>query len=420
MFSGAKRKRSTTRSSLSDYEILGKIGEGTFGVVYKAKLRPSAGRSRQRKATVDYTKTYAIKKFKVPEKKGMSQSAIRELSLLKGLEHENIVNLVDIITDPENMTLSLVFEYAEHEIYEIIKWHREKGKPIPEERIKSIMWQLIDGINYLHQNWVIHRDLKPANILVMDENAESEAGRVKIADFGLARIFQSPQESLGKNGTVVTIWYRAPELLLDSQHYTPAVDMWAIGCIFAELLTREPLFRGKEEKEGAFQKDQLIKIISVLGTINPGMWPAVTEMKKWKDYHILRRFPRNLDEVVKLSKDSQAYNLLCEMLTYDPAKRITAKAALDHGYFKTSPVPEANVLKRKANSDIYPARRYVVDKDAPHPSQLNPGHTSSNAAPVSRASNASGMPRYNSGGSHKPTAGGGTTDNMHPPSDRRR
>lgn len=162
--------------------------------------------------------------------------------LLRECIHENIVKLVNVHINHGDMSLYLAFDYAEHDLYEIIRHHREKiSCSINAYTVKSLLWQILNGLNYLHSNWIVHRDLKPSNILVMGEGEEQ--GVVKIGDFGLARIFQAPLRPLSENGVVVTIWYRAPELLLGSKHYTSAVDMWAVGCIFAELLTLKPLFQ---------------------------------------------------------------------------------------------------------------------------------------------------------------------------------
>eukprot|EP00878_Enallax_costatus_P035578 GHUV01039754.1.p1 GENE.GHUV01039754.1~~GHUV01039754.1.p1 ORF type:complete len:221 (+),score=39.64 GHUV01039754.1:357-1019(+) len=160
------------------YDILGKIGEGTYGVVYLAT-------SKQ-----DKKQLYAIKKFKTGrEGDGISPTAIREILLLRELRHEHIVKLTAVHINRSEPSLSLAFDYAEHDLYEIIWHHRDRlSGPIDQYAVKSLMWQMLNGLSYLHQNWIIHRDLKPSNILVMGEGPE--AGQVKVGDFGLARFFQ--------------------------------------------------------------------------------------------------------------------------------------------------------------------------------------------------------------------------------------
>lgn len=228
---------------LQHYELLGKIGEGTYGLVFLARLKPTHPQAAGRRGS-----PIAIKKFKQSkEGDGVSPTAIREIMLLREINHENVVKLVNVHINHADMSLYLAFDYAEHDLYEVIRHHREKlNLPINQYSVKSLLWQLLNGLNYLHSNWIIHRDLKPSNILVMGEGEEH--GIIKIADFGLARIYQAPLKPLSDNGVVVTIWYRAPELLLGAKHYTSAVDMWAVGCIFAELLTLKPLFQGVEAK----------------------------------------------------------------------------------------------------------------------------------------------------------------------------
>ncbi|WJZ92212.1 hypothetical protein VitviT2T_011223 [Vitis vinifera] len=325
---------------LQQYDLIGKIGEGTYGLVFLARTKSPSNRG----------KSIAIKKFKQSKDgDGVSPTAIREIMLLREISHENVVKLVNVHINHADMSLYLAFDYAEHDLYEIIRHHRDKvTNPIHPYTVKSLLWQLLNGLNYLHSNWIIHRDLKPSNILVMGEG--DEQGVVKIADFGLARIYQAPLKPLSDNGVVVTIWYRAPELLLGAKHYTSAVDMWAVGCIFAELLTLKPLFQGAEVKAtpNPFQLDQLDKIFRVLGHPTQEKWPTLVNLPHWQSdvQHIQGHKYENpgLYSVVHLPLKSAAYDLLSKMLEYDPRKRITAAQALDHEYFRSEPLPGRNAL----------------------------------------------------------------------------
>jgi cyclin-dependent kinase 8/11 len=361
---------------LQQYELVGKIGEGTYGLVYLARSKHPSHRGMK----------IAIKKFKQSkEGDGVSPTAIREIMLLRECIHENIVKLVNVHINHGDMSLYLAFDYAEHDLYEIIRHHREKlSFPINQYTVKSLLWQILNGLNYLHSNWIIHRDLKPSNILVMGEG--DEQGVVKIGDFGLARIYQAPLKPLCDNGVVVTIWYRAPELLLGVKHYTTAVDMWAVGCIFAELLTLKPLFQGVEDKStpNPFQLDQLDKIFKVLGHPTLEKWPTLANLPHWQSNRLLiqsRKYDNSgLCSIVQLPPKSAAFDLLSRMLEYDPAKRITAAQALEHEYFRTDPVPGRNALIPGQPGEkvvSYPARPVdgFTDFDgvsAPAPSQLPP------------------------------------------------
>ncbi|KAH1235447.1 Cyclin-dependent kinase E-1 [Glycine max] len=385
---------------VQQYDLLGKIGEGTYGLVFLARTKGTP------------SKSIAIKKFKQSKDgDGVSPTAIREIMLLREITHENVVKLVNVHINHADMSLYLAFDYAEHDLYEIIRHHRDKlNHSINQYTVKSLLWQLLNGLSYLHSNWMIHRDLKPSNILVMGEGEEH--GVVKIADFGLARIYQAPLKPLSDNGVVVTIWYRAPELLLGAKHYTSAVgilllkfyflcvgyqgdffffihicqsrnfhalaqlaselhhfptilkvvqysshfslnihlDMWAVGCIFAELLTLKPLFQGAEVKatSNPFQLDQLDKIFKVLGHPTLEKWPSLASLPHWQQdvQHIQGHKYDNagLYNVVHLSPKSPAYDLLSKMLEYDPRKRLTAAQALEHEYFKIEPLPGRNAL----------------------------------------------------------------------------
>jgi len=205
------------------------LGEGTFGRVFQ-------GHDKITQESV------AIKEFR---KEKFPCVVLRRLTrqLLKELNHPNIVALKDVVVDPAENAFYLIFEHAEWDLIQILKKHPQW---LTRQVVKSFLWQILNGMSYLHLNWIVHRDLKPSNLLVMGDPSK---GTIKIADFGLARIFQAPLRPLSENGVVVTIWYRAPELLLGSKHYTHAIDMWAVGCIFYELAKKKTLISGEGTPE---------------------------------------------------------------------------------------------------------------------------------------------------------------------------
>ncbi|KAJ3389881.1 cyclin-dependent protein kinase [Lobulomyces angularis] len=353
------------------YTILGYIAAGTYGRVYKAESKVKNSNNNEK------VKEFAIKKFK-PDKEGegnlstgLSQSACREISLCIELKNENVVHLEEVLLGPSDRSIYMVFEYAEHDLLQILLHHSQMGHgfPIPDFSIKSFLWQLLNGVSYLHLNWVLHRDLKPANILVTSD------GVVKIADLGLARLFHKPLQPL-YNGDklIVTIWYRSIELLLGTRHYTKAIDIWAIGCIFAELLMLKPIFKGEEAKVEnkkviPFQKNQLIKIFEILGSPTKERWPNLEYMPDYKELQAMpnQNYPYGLHEFIYKrfsSKNSSLIDLISLMFEYDPVKRITAEDALKHQYFLEDPKPSMNAFCQFDTKTFnYPMRTMQQDVD---------------------------------------------------------
>ena len=356
------------------YNIIGFISSGTYGRVYKAVQRSSDTSSP---TTPDGKKElFAIKKFK-PEKEGdniqytgLSQSAVREMSLCTEISHPNVVHLAEIIL--EDKCVFMVFEYCEHDLLQIIHHHTQPTRrPIPATMIKSILFQLLNGLFYLHQNWVIHRDLKPANIMV------TSTGHVRIGDLGLARLFHKPLASLySGDKVVVTIWYRSPDLLLGARHYTPSIDMWAVGCIFAELLSLRPIFKGEETKMDSkktvpFQRNQMGKIVEILGMPKRENWKGLGDMPEFSQLTSLiaarggmpgslyshqqhsnsgrngneknsglETWYQNCIRAANYPSDKspgeRGFQLLSELFEYDPEQRLTAEQALHHEYFRNT------------------------------------------------------------------------------------
>ena len=276
------------------YIKIEKLGEGTYGVVYKARDKQTQ-------------EILALKKIRLDaEDEGVPSTAIREISLLKELQHPNIVHLKDVVHS-ENK-LHLVFEFLDHDLTKHMDGHVATGG-MPAHLIKSYTLQMLQGIAYCHAHRVLHGDLKPQNLLI-DRN-----GTLKLADFGLAQTF----------GLGATLWYRAPEIMLGSKHCWTPLDLWSIGCIFAEMIMARPIFAGDSEI------DELFRIFRVLGTPNEQSWPGVTQLPDYKP-----SFPiwnaRPLGEVMK-GVEGAALDLLAQTLVYEPSKRCSAKAAMQHPYF---------------------------------------------------------------------------------------
>ncbi|XP_078068473.1 cyclin-dependent kinase 19 isoform X4 [Mustelus asterias] len=326
-----KTKLAAEREKVEDlFEYEGcKVGRGTYGHVYKAKRKDG-----------NDEKEYALKQI---EGTGISMSACREIALLRELKHPNVIALQKVFLSHSDRKVWLLFDYAEHDLWHIIKFHRaskanKKPVQLPRGMVKSLLYQILDGIHYLHANWVLHRDLKPANILVMGEGPER--GRVKI-------------------------------------------DIWAIGCIFAELLTSEPIFHCRQEDiktSNPFHHDQLDRIFSVMGFPADKDWEDIRKMPEYptlqKDFRRTTYANSSLIKYMekhKVKPDSKVFLLLQKLLTMDPTKRITSEQALQDPYFLEEPLPTTDVF---AGCQIpYPKREFLNEDEPEEKGEKNQQQT---------------------------------------------
>eukprot|EP01018_Ginkgo_biloba_P010194 Gb_13850 [translate_table: standard] len=293
---------------MANYEKIEKIGEGTYGKVYKARdLRTG--------------RFVAMKKTIVDESEGIPCTTLREISLLRNLSAcIYIVRLLDVSTTKNKKgqrLVYLIFECLDCDLKKFMDISRLKGQTFTSKSIQSFLYQMLSGLYYCHRHGVLHRDLKPEKILL-----DANCGLVKLADFGLARAFSIPITAYTVQ--VMTLWYRAPEILLGDTTYSTAIDMWSIGCIFAEMKNLRPPFQGQSQIE------QLLCIFRQLGTPNEHVWPGVTSMKNWHEYPQWK--PKDWSLILD-NPDPKCVDLLSKMLLYDPSKRISAKKAMLHPYF---------------------------------------------------------------------------------------
>ena len=281
-----------------------KIGEGTYGVVYRAKDQKGQ-------------EIYALKKIRLQaEEEGIPSTAIREISLLKELNHKNIVKLYEVLHSVKKLTL--VFEYVEQDLKKVID--SANGKGLDMKYTKSFLYQLLRGVDHIHKYKVLHRDLKPQNLLITKDNI------LKIADFGLARGYGIPVKNYTHE--VVTLWYRPPDVLLGNKTYGTTVDMWSIGCIFGEMVNGKPLFTGNSEN------DQLKKIFAIMGTPTENYAPSLRELPEWGvgDNNFENNKPKNFKEIFP-NLDAEGLDLIQKFLQLEPDKRISAEEALKHPFF---------------------------------------------------------------------------------------
>jgi cyclin-dependent kinase 7 len=313
----------------SKYSKLAKVGEGTYASVFLAR------------DTTNGTKV-AIKKIKVVSTSdGMDISAIREVKVLRELRHPNVICLVDCFSSGSTtQSLNMVLEFLDTDLERLIK---DKSIVFTPADIKGWMAMLLRGLEYCHRHFILHRDLKPNNLLI------SPDGELKIADFGMARELADP--GIRMTSLVVTLWYRPPELLLGARHYSPAVDMWSVGCIMAELLLRVPFLPGQSDL------DQLTTIFRALGTPTEKEWPGHKSLPNAMQFE---QHPRPPFSSIFPAASADTADLLGKLLLFDAAKRATAHDSLHHPYLRTAPRPtHFTKLPRHASKEI--------EADSQHP-----------------------------------------------------
>ncbi|KAF8476074.1 kinase-like domain-containing protein [Kalaharituber pfeilii] len=298
---------------VDNYELLNHIEEGSYGIVSRAKDAATG-------------EIVALKKLKLErERDGFPITSLREIQTLMTCKHPNVVNLREIVMGDRLDQVYIVMDFIEHDLKTLSE---DMQEPFLQSEVKTLMLQLVSATALMHSNWIIHRDLKTSNLLM------NNRGQIKVADFGLARFHGDPKPNMTQ--LVVTLWYRAPELLLGAKEYGPEVDLWSIGCIFGELLSKEPILKGTNEI------DQISKIFGLLGVPTETSWPGYRRLPYAKSL----TFPKTAKTTGSLLRTrfplltNQGIDLLSRLLTLDPEQRITAEEVLQHPYFKEDPKPK--------------------------------------------------------------------------------
>ncbi|XP_062043452.1 mitogen-activated protein kinase 13 isoform X1 [Lepus europaeus] len=311
------------------------VGSGAYGAVCSAIDKRSGEK-------------VAIKKLSRPfQSEIFARRAYRELLLLKHMQHENVIGLLDVFTPASSLRnfhdFYLVMPFMQTDLQKIM------GMEFSEDKIQYLVYQMLKGLKYIHSAGVVHRDLKPGNLAV-NEDCE-----LKILDFGLARHADAEM-----TGYVVTRWYRAPEVILSWMHYNQTVDIWSVGCIMAEMLTGKTLFKGKD------YLDQLTQILKVTGV------PGAEFVQKLKD-KAAKTYIQSLPQIPKKDftqlfprASPQAVDLLERMLELDVDKRLTASQALAHPFFEPFRDPEEETEAQQPFDDALEHEKLTVDEWKQH------------------------------------------------------
>lgn len=309
---------------MNRYHQIRTLGDGTYGSVTLARSN-------------DNGEMVAVKKMKKKFYSWQECLELREIRSLKKLNHVNIIKLKEVIRESDN--LFFIFEYMKENLYQLMK---DRDKLFPETAVRNITFQVLQGLAFMHKHGYFHRDLKPENLLCMGQDL------VKIADFGLAREIRSQPPY---TDYVSTRWYRAPEVLLRSTNYSSPIDIWAVGCIMAELYTLRPIFPGSSEL------DEIFKICKVLGTASKEDWPEGLQLATRMNF----RWPQCSATALKTvmpnaSKD--ALDLIRQMLQWNPKKRPTAMQALRHNYFAIGQHLGPSLTQEEAMVKLYEEKKF--------------------------------------------------------------
>ncbi|KAF1921240.1 kinase-like domain-containing protein [Ampelomyces quisqualis] len=327
----------------SNFQTLNHIEEGSYGWVSRAR-------------DISNNTIVALKKVKMDNSTdGFPITALREISILQAARHPNIVSLHEIIAGSDPTSCVLVMEFLEHDLKTL---QEDMAEPFMASEVKTLMRQLVGAVAFLHDNSIMHRDLKTSNILL------NNRGALKLADFGMAR-YIPPSPAAPLTQLVVTLWYRAPELLLGATTYSTEIDMWSIGCIFGELVTKAPLLPGSN------QVDQLSHIFTLCGLPNAKTWPEFNRLPNAKSLRLpcrpasasLHQPGFNRAKFPFLSSAGCA--LLSDLLALDPARRPAARQVLDHAYFTEQPRPKPSEMFPTFPSKAGQEKRRRRSPDAP-------------------------------------------------------